>query len=144
MARHPAQRMAGLRLGLAVALALTLAGCASGGGAGGAEADRTSYNVLTAEDLQQTTESTVWDAIRRLRPQWLRTRGRTSLTGQSPDEPTVYVGRARYGGLRDLQQMQVSQVTSIRFIEPIEHLPTGATQAPAGTGGLNSRQHAPS
>jgi hypothetical protein len=82
--------------------------------------DQSSYNVLTAEDLQQTTENTVWDAIRRLRPQWLRTRGRTSLTGQSPDEPAVYVGGTRYGALRDLRQMQVFQVTRVRFIEPIE------------------------
>ena len=62
----------------------------------------------------------MWDAIRRLRPQWLRTRGRTSLTGQSPDEPAVYVGGTRYGALRDLQRMEVAQVARISFIEPIE------------------------
>jgi hypothetical protein len=63
--------MGPVRLAAVVGLALLAAACASGGGSGdsGPRRDR---NLITGEELTQTGElTTLFDAIRRLRPTWL-------------------------------------------------------------------------
>ena len=114
-------RREALQLRITLALAFTLSACAvspnggSNGGSGGG-----SYRVLTEEAIQGASEINVHDVIRRLRPQWLRPRGRTTLAGQGPDQPVVYVDGARYGNsLADLQRMDPSQVVRIEWVEPI-------------------------
>ena len=70
--------MGPVRLAAVVGLALLAAACASGGGSGdsGPRRDR---NLITGEELTQTGElTTLFDAIRRLRPTWLRGRGNLS------------------------------------------------------------------
>ena len=103
----------------ATAACIVLASCASSGSSGGGDTSGP-YNVLTASQLRDTSTQTVYGAIRRLRPQWLRARGRTSINAVGPDEPTVYVDGARYGSLNDLGRMDVNQVTRAEFVDPIE------------------------
>ena len=105
------------RLG-AIAACIVLASCASGGSGGNNSSGP--YNVLTASQLRDTSTQSVYDAIRRLRPQWLRVRGRTSINAVGPDEPVVYVDGARYGSLNDLGRMDVNQVTRAEFVDPLE------------------------
>lgn len=107
-----------VRLQLGIALAFVLTGCAGSPNAGATT--RGSYNVLTAEELRETTATNVHDVIRALRPQWLRPRGRTSLASRGPDEPAIYVGGARYGAIGDLQRMDPTAVTRIEFIDPLD------------------------
>jgi hypothetical protein len=110
-------RHVALHLGITVALAFVLTGCASSPNADATT--RGSLNVLTAEELQETTATNVHDVIRALRPQWLRPRGRTTLAGRGPDEPAIYVGGARYGAIGDLQQMDPIGITRIEWIDPV-------------------------
>ena len=105
----------------ATAACIVLASCASSGSGRDTLRDTPGpYNVLTASQLRDTSTQTVYGAIRRLRPQWLRARGRTSINAVGPDEPTVYVDGTRYGSLNDLGRMDVNQVTRAEFVDPLE------------------------
>jgi len=110
-------------------VALACAGCASAGGGEGeaasgeplaatAPAEVTAPNVLTGDQLRRTDTSNLWDALRRLRPQWLRARADISLvSGDDGGEPIVYVHGIRHGELRTLQQMNIDQVRRVEFID---------------------------
>jgi hypothetical protein len=80
-------------------------------------AGRVSPNVLSGDELRETRVANLWDALRRLRPQWLRARASTSLISGQGDEPVVYVHNVLHGPLRTLQQMNIDQVRSVEFID---------------------------
>ena len=103
------------------ALALGLAGCAAAGGAGMGGG---SANELTLEDFGADMQSsTLDDAIRRLRPAWLRGRGGMS--------PRVYVDGVMRGGLGELSALRVDQVQSASRLSPSD----ATTQYGTGHGG---------
>ena len=105
-------QMGGLARGLVAACALVfIAGCASTGGSGSSGGSRTS---LTAEDLRTETAQTLEDAIRQLRPQWLQTRGVTSMNNQG--DIVVYQDGNRMGGREVLRGIPVTVVESVRFL----------------------------
>ena len=99
-------------------LILVLTGCASGGSPSG---QRRNPDVLTNEDLRQTDleSSTAFQAIQRMRPQWLRARGVRSLGGGSIF-PKVLVDETQYREIDDLRRMRVSAIAEIRFIGPAD------------------------
>ena len=90
------------------ALALGLAGCAAAGGAGMGGG---SANELLAEDFTPDMQVlTLYQAVQRLRPAWLRGRG-----GQSP---RVYVDGVMRGGLDELEALRVDQVQGAERMSP--------------------------
>jgi hypothetical protein len=103
----------------AIALALTvaaqLAACASGGGTPGETRVRRNPNQLTADELSDPSVNslTALDAVQRLRPTWLRSRGATSVSSSSGQLPAVMINDSfqtidALGGLRatDVQTME--------------------------------------
>jgi hypothetical protein len=100
--------MGPVRLAAVVGLALLAAACASGGGSGdsGPRRDR---NLITGEELTQTGElTTLFDAIRRLRPTWLRGRGNLSAK--------VFIDGVELGGTGVLRDYRVDEVRECRFV----------------------------
>lgn len=97
-----------VRVLLLVLLVLVPGACASaGGGGGGGNSD-----VLTAEQLGEMSANTLMDAIRRVRPAWLRARGGARGSGE-PIE--VYVDGVRMPeGLDALQRIQAQDVLEVR------------------------------
>ena len=90
------------------ALALGLAGCAATGGAGMGGG---SANELLAEDFTPDMQVlTLYQAVQRLRPAWLRGRG-----GQNP---RVYVDGVMRGGLDELEALRVDQVQGAERMSP--------------------------
>ena len=77
-------------------------------------------NVLTGDDVRRTGIGNLWDALRRLRPQWMRARGQTSMVGQRAVEPVVYVAGVPHGDLRSLQRMNTLQVRRVEFIDALD------------------------
>ncbi|MEJ2186479.1 MAG: Plug domain-containing protein [Gemmatimonadota bacterium] len=99
-------------------LALFLAAaCASAGGSptGGASAKaRRSRSVLTAEEIQQTTGlRTAYEAVQRLRPYFLQTRGTSGMRGSTG--VSVYVNGMPMGGVSALNGIDVKDVKEIRY-----------------------------
>jgi hypothetical protein len=93
---------------LAGVLLLTVAGCASAGGAeagGGGRGD-----TVTAEDLADVGNVTLFVAIQRLRPRWLRSRGGSPL-------PVIFIDGIRRGGPDELRSIPANSVTGVRFLD---------------------------
>jgi len=99
---------------LILVLMLGVGACASGKPPGAARQSR-DLTVLTGEELLSQAGSNLYDQIRRVRPNWLRTRGVTSLT-QGGDEIVVYRDGVRQGGLSILRDFPVESVEIVRFL----------------------------
>jgi hypothetical protein len=92
------------------------AACASAGsGDNGGDTPKTRYsrNVITLEEIQHASGlRTAYDAIQRLRPQFLQTRGTSGLRGST--EVAVYVNGMPMGGIAVLNQINIQDVKEIR------------------------------
>lgn len=73
--------------------------------------------VIRANDLERTGVKTAGEAVRLLRPEWLRGRG-THILGEGPNETIqVYLDDVRLGGLRFLDDVSASTIRSIHFFD---------------------------
>jgi len=90
------------------ALIIGLAGCASGGG-GGDGAPRGSSTRIIAEELGPVMQLDVFDAIQRLRPNWLRSRG-----GASP--AVLLDGTRQGGGVDALRSFRASDMQQMDYM----------------------------
>ena len=92
-----------------LALTFGLAGCASGGGGGGDGAPRGGANRIIMEELAPLQQLDCYQAIQRLRPNWLRQRGSSA--------PQVMVdGSRQSGGLDVLRSYRAADVQEMRYI----------------------------
>jgi hypothetical protein len=121
-------------VGLVTLLALGSVGCAgqspntriqggTGTGAAGtgtgdvAVRVNSSAEVLTGDEIRATGHGNVWEALRKLRPLWLRARGGTGTVVSPATAPVVYVGGIPFGNPRTLQTMSVDQVRRIEYVD---------------------------
>jgi hypothetical protein len=120
-----------MRLTRAVLIAgavIGAAGCASSPSPGatttaeGAGArPRRDPNVITGEELASRSTLNARQAIEQLRPQFLRTRGTTTLGNASVgDVIWVYVDGTRMGDLSVLNNITVPEIREIRYLSPSE------------------------
>jgi hypothetical protein len=70
--------------------------------------------TLTQTELASTNANNLYDALAKLRPEWLSSRGATSVTDATPTGVDVYMngtflGKAEY--LRDVRLQDVTKVT---------------------------------
>ena len=79
---------------------------------------RSNGNVLTAEEVAATGAANVYDALQRLRPQWL-TSARVRRGG-SGDDLQVYLDATRYGTLGTLRSLSISGVQEVRYFNASE------------------------
>jgi hypothetical protein len=120
-------------------LIVLAAGCASSGASGAPAAtaagsaaqqsrgtQRSSRDLITAEELATVDVQNAYQAVQRLRPNFLQRRGTTSMTQQA--DIVVYVDNNRMGGPTTLQQIPTNEVKEIRYLSA-----TDATQR-YGTG----------
>lgn len=99
------------RLVGAIALLPALFACASG-------ARLQESNVITAPDLAQSGAANAYDAIRRLRPEMLRSRGSGTLTYFAVRSPAVAVDGTLVGGLEVLRKLDIKHVARIESVSP--------------------------
>lgn len=72
-------------------------------------------DVITAEEIEASGVANAYDAIRKLRGNFLSYRGRTSLNGTSSPDPFVYVDDQAYGPISSLRTIPAIQVETIRL-----------------------------
>jgi len=82
-------------------------------------------SVLTTDELRTNHDQYLYDIVQRLRPEWLRTRGASSISGGvmgSPDadQVQVYVGQVRLGGPGVLERLETSAATSLKYYTPAQ------------------------
>jgi hypothetical protein len=75
--------------------------------------------VLTAEEISNTKaeEVTAYDALSRLRPNWLTAHGVTSFTTKGASYPIVYMDDQKYGDLSMLKNFKAFQVSEMRYYD---------------------------
>lgn len=77
---------------------------------------------ITTDEIRASSARTLTELLRRLRPQWLRTRGQ-DVVRSGADQPArhglqVYLNGHLLGGLNSLEQVSIDTVTGVEFIEP--------------------------
>ena len=112
-----AARHAAVRIAAATVLAVSVA-CASGGGAGaaaGGTSPSSSRYLLVQSDLAAANSDNVYDAIQKLRPEFLR--GGTDQAGVGARTAVmVYRDGVRLSGIDDLRQILPAQIREIRYL----------------------------
>lgn len=107
----------------ALALAAVIASLACAAGTQSGSSARRS-NLITAEEILRVEVSTAYDAVRRLRPQWLQGRG--------GDRPVVYVDGQRRGSLNELELILPGDVAQMRFMSASDATTRYGTNHPGG------------
>jgi hypothetical protein len=108
--------MAVNRLGLAAVVAVMA--CASGGTQGGPNAPRRS-NMLNAVEIVQANAdvNSAYDAVARLRPNWLASHGSISSSSEASSYAAVFVDGQQVGDLNALRQIPAYQVGVIEYFD---------------------------
>ena len=92
---------------------LILAGCSATANQNtNARGDR---NLITREELVATNSVNLYDAVEKLRPEWLTSRGPTSVSDPTPTMPSVYMNGQQLGKAEYLREVLVADVTEVRF-----------------------------
>jgi hypothetical protein len=107
-------RLIALGLTLVVTVACGSSKSASQPGA----APRRSGDVIMADELTSTAATNVYEAVQRLRPQWL-TSARIRRGG-SGDEVQVYLDNNKYGTLTSLRSLSLGGVQQVRYYSASE------------------------
>jgi len=104
---------------LYIVAAAAVLGCAATATNSGTPGSPRTSNVLTGGDLADAHAdiTTVYDAVARLRPNWLAPHGVTSTTSQGigTEYAMVYVDGQRYGDLSSLRNIPAYNVRTIRY-----------------------------
>ena len=93
---------------------LIITACASSGGPG---RPRTRQDVLTAEEISTITVSNMYEAVQRLRPQWLQLRAPQGL--YSATAIAVFLGRTYLGGPEALKEVGPEAASRLRYLDGV-------------------------
>ena len=98
-----------------VALTMALGACASSGTSSGG---RGSVNIITAAELETVEELNAYEAVQRLRPNWLRTRGRVSMQTQQGIQ--LYIDGIHRGYVSELVNIRANAVQRMQRLSARE------------------------
>jgi len=104
-----------LRKLLCAAAIVGLSACASTSG-GGRMKD---YNVISQDEITAQNGTNAFEVISHLRPQYLKTRGRTSIQGQptvASEYASVFLDSQYYGDLNSLRNVAAINIREIRYL----------------------------
>jgi hypothetical protein len=73
-------------------------------------------NLLTQQEIYDAHVSSAYEAISRLRPMFLKTRGRTTINSEANDYAVVFVDGQRYGDLNSLNNILASSILEARYL----------------------------
>ncbi len=96
-----------------IALALVIASCSS---AGTGSATSRFSNVVTTEELADVDYMNGLQALRRLRPNWLRVRGQATFSRQASAGIRLYVDGRRRNDIFELESIRTSDIREMRFL----------------------------
>lgn len=82
---------------------------------GSEQTPRPSREVITRTQIESMNATDAYDVVQRIRPEFLRQRGASSIQGGA-QLAVVYVDGVRRGGPTALRQLRASEVEEIRFI----------------------------
>jgi hypothetical protein len=65
--------------------------------------------------ITRSQASNAYDAVRLIRPNMLRERGKATIRGNDVREPLVYLDNQRLGGISYLRDIPVTEIFEIRY-----------------------------
>jgi len=95
-----------------VAVLIIGAGCSAAAQNAPTRGDR---NVLTHDQMVATNSVSIFDALEKLRPEWMTSRGPTSVTDATPTMPSVFMNGQLLGRVEVLRDIRVQDVGEARF-----------------------------
>lgn len=107
-------------------LAFAIAGCSSK--ATPETGGRTDQNLLTQQQLASTNADNLYDALEKLRPEWLRSRGPISMTNAEPSRASIFMNGQMMGKPDFLRDVNIIDITEVRY------WPAGPAAAKFGMG----------
>ncbi len=72
-------------------------------------------DAITRVEITKSQAINAYDAIRILRPNMLRERGKVTIRGNDVREPLVYLDNQRMGGISYLRDIPVTEIFEIRY-----------------------------
>ena len=133
-----------MRPSILVASAVILAGCASAPASGSDEtpvlAQTGDPNSLTAKEIASVQAITLYDAIAKLRANFLTNRGRVTINTAASALPVVYRDGSYYGTLDVLKTIPASEVELVRMYRPSEFQGRFGTNNAGGVIEVTSRR----
>jgi outer membrane receptor for ferrienterochelin and colicin len=104
------------RLRLSLLLALTLAACVKASNS----PQSTQRDLITEEEIASSHAMNAYEAVQKLRGNFLSDRGKTTILGRSPSKPTVFVDGIQFGEIQSLRTISASVIQSIRLYRAYE------------------------
>ena len=80
-----------------------------------ATSEPSSRNRLTREQLAAANTANLYDAISKVRPEWLSSRGPTSVTNSTPTSADVFMNGSMLGKAEYLKEIGVIDVGEVRY-----------------------------
>ena len=102
----------------ALAAMATMAACASASGGGSSSSSpRTDAYVITAAEIANVGATDAYEAVQKLRPNFLRERGQTSLSdpGSTDVTPNVYLNDTKVGDISPLKDIPTDNIVTIKY-----------------------------
>ena len=96
-------------------------------------------NIITQPEIQASFESNAYDVITKLRPMFLKTRGRTSIREGDPEYASVFVDDQYFGDLSSLKSIAAPQIQEIRYYPGTEVATKFGMQYGAGVIAIKTR-----
>jgi hypothetical protein len=109
--------------------------CASGGGSG--TTIHRDPNLITEQEIANSSETNGFDVVSRLRPMFLKTRGRSTINARNSEYASVFVDGVYYGELNSLRNIVANQIHEIRYLNGPES--AGKYGIRYGTGAIDVR-----
>jgi hypothetical protein len=79
------------------------------------QSDGARRNQLTREQLAAANSNNLYDAIAKIRPEWLSSRGPTSVTNSTPTSVDIFMNGSMLGNADFLKQLGVLDVSEVRY-----------------------------
>lgn len=77
-------------------------------------------NVILEAELAAYSDRPLSQTVQQLRPQFLRSRGASSINRTAVDVVVVYLGHTRMGGPEALGQIRTADVREVRYLSPTD------------------------
>lgn len=119
-------------------LIVTLVGCSATSTKASSE-PRASRDVITREQIESLNVTDAWDVVQRLRSEYLRSRGQTSIN-RGPDLAVVYIDGVRRGGPDALRGFRATEIQEIRFVTGTDATTRYGTDHGGGAIEIKTRQ----
>ncbi len=93
--------------------ALLSAGCASSGESSGSSRSR---NLITETELMEVPHSSLYEAVRALRPRWLQARAGATFSSPQRQTAMVYIDGQLRGGLGEMWNLIPGEVSELQYM----------------------------